>query len=59
MQTEDDNTDFGESAMYVERNLAAVLACHFGGLWAKYYYLACYNKNFKKFPLDFGINRCF
>ena len=53
MQTEDDNTDecFRESsckhcktAMLIDQNLVTFLACYFGGLGEKYYYLASYKR---------------
>ena len=55
MQTErfrESSCQHRKTALHVEKNLAAFLACHFGDLWAKNYCLA-YTKNPEKFPLDF------
>ena len=46
-----------KTGMLIEKNLANFLACHSGGLWAKYTYLASHKK-FEHFLLDFEINQC-
>ena len=46
-----------KTAVLIGENVVAFLACHFGNLWSKYYYLACH-KRFEHFVLNFGINQC-
>ena len=47
-----------KTAVVVEKNLAAFLACHRGSLRGKYYYLTC-QKKFEHFMIDFVKIRCF
>ena len=41
-----------KTPMLVEKNVAAVLACHFGDLWGQFYDLTCYKK-FEPFCVKF------